>query len=623
MRRAGLGAYATRMTRRPLLLVSTLTLFALAGCKAEEKPRAADPETRRGAPAGTVVGTAGNYGSHVWLGIPYAQAPAGKLRWRAPQPLQPWEAPREATAFGSPCVQFTSRLGGVEGPEGAVVGSEDCLFLNIWAPRFAPGQVPVGAARKPVMVWIHGGGNSIGEGGFYDGGNLAATHDVLVVTFNYRLGPLGWFRHAALRSDGTTPADRSGNFGTLDQVRALEWVRDNIAAFGGDPGNVTIFGESAGGTNVLTLLVAPPAKGLFHRAIVQSGSPRTSDTTTAEHFVDASPAGDVNSSSEVLLRLLEADRVRPDRAGVRDYLDSMNAPTIERYLRDQTAAEILGAYETVMGSGMIDMPKIFRDGAVLPAEPTMDLLARPGSFHRVPVMLGTTRDENKLFMYLDDEWAWRIFGMIPHVYEPELYDLNAEYMAKMWKANGADGPARALAAGGNDALYVYRFDWDEEPSLLGIDLGRVLGASHGFEIPFVFGHFELGDAGSIIFTDDNRPGREELSAKMMSYWANFARTGNPGTGVAGDLPAWDPWGVGSFLVLDTAAGGGLHMSRDTVTPDDLLAALASDERFAGITGRCRVLRSLATWAWGMEPGDYPQALGGACAGYPLDEFPWE
>jgi para-nitrobenzyl esterase len=301
----------------------------------------------------------------------------------------------------------------------------------------------------------------------------------------------------------------------------------------------------------------------------------------------------------------------------------MNAPTIERYLHDQTGAEILGAYETALGSGMIEMPKIFRDGTVLPAEPTMDLLARPGSFHRVPVMLGTTRDENKLFMYLDEEWTWRIFGMIPHVYEPELYDLNAEYLAKMWKANGADGPARALATGGNDALFVYRFDWDEEPSLLGIDLGRVLGASHGFEIPFVFGHFELGDAGNIIFTDDNRPGREELSAKMMSYWANFARTGNPAKGVAGDLLAWDPWGVGAFLVLDTEAGGGLHMSRDTVTREGILEALAGDERFAEITGRCRVLRSLANWSWGMEPGDYPQALGGACAAYPLDAFPWD
>ena len=609
---------------RPLpFAVAVLALFALAGCRAEEGPRPVVSATLRHPPAGAVVGVDGNYGSHAWLGIPFAQAPVGDLRWRAPRPLAPWEGTRETTAFGSPCVQYTSRLGGVEGPEGAVVGSEDCLFLNVWAPRSAPDAVPTGSGRRPVMVWIHGGGNSIGQGGFYDGGNLAATHDLVVVTVNYRLGPLGWFRHAALRGADTTAADRSGNFGTLDHIRALEWVRDNIAAFGGDPGNVTIFGESAGGTNVLTLLVAPAAQGLFHRAIVQSGSPRTSDTASAENFADATPAGDRNSSNEVLLRLLAGDRVRADAAGVRAYLDAMNAPTIERYLRDTSAAELLGAYETVLGSGMIDMPKIFRDGVVLPPEPTADLLARPGGFHPVPVMLGTTRDENKLFLYLDDEWTWRIFGMIPHVYEPDLYDLNAEYLAKMWKANGADGPARAMAAAGSEALFVYRFDWDEEPSLFGIDLGRVLGASHGFEIPFVFGHFELGSAGSLIFTDDNRSGREELSAKMMSYWANFARSGDPGRGTGGDLPAWEAWGPGAFLVFDTEAGGGLHMSRDTVTPDGIVAALGRDERFASPKERCRVLRSLATWSWGLDRDDYPRLLDGACAAFPLDAFPWE
>jgi para-nitrobenzyl esterase len=141
--------------------------------------------------------------------------------------------------------------------QGEPAGAEDCLYLNVWAPSFAAGEVPSGGARLPVMVWIHGGGNSVGHGGFYDGSNLASTENVLVLTANYRLGPLGWFRHAALRGEGTTAAERSGNFTTLDLVRVLEWVRENAAAFGGDPDNVTIFGESAGGTNVVTLLVSP------------------------------------------------------------------------------------------------------------------------------------------------------------------------------------------------------------------------------------------------------------------------------------------------------------------------------------------------------------------------------
>src|SRR5262249_41484462 len=157
-------------------------------------------------------------------------------------------------------------------------------YLNVYAPRFGESEVPAGSARLPVMLWIHGGGNTVGEAGFYNGGNLAASERVIVVTVNYRLGPFGWFRNAALRGEGTSEADRSGNFGTLDLVRALEWVQENVAAFGGDPNRVTIFGESAGGVNVFTMLQLPGAHGLFHRAIVESGSLRDSTPDAAEHF---------------------------------------------------------------------------------------------------------------------------------------------------------------------------------------------------------------------------------------------------------------------------------------------------------------------------------------------------
>ena len=569
-----------------------------------------------------MIGVEGLYGSHAWLGIPYAQPPVGELRWRAPRPLARWQDEREALAFGSPCVQYASPVGGVPGEPGEIVGSEDCLFLNVWAPPFAPDAVPTGDERLPVMLWIHGGGNSIGESGFYNGGNLATTENVVVVSINYRLGPFGWFRHPALRGADTTPADRSGNFGTLDHIRALEWVRDNISAFGGDPGNVTIFGESAGGTNVIALLVSPPAAGSFQRAIAQSGSTRSAAPSGGENFLTADPPGHANSSSEVLLRLLTHDRVRRDADGIRDYLAEMNAPTIERYLRSKRPDEILGRFEAWGESGMVRMPELFRDGYVLPGEPTLDRLAHAGSFHAVPVMLGTTRDENKLFMYLNDEWVWRVFGMIPHVYEPKLYDLTAEYLAKHWKATGADGPAAAITQTGYDDVYVYRFDWDEQPSLLGIDLGQVVGAAHGFEIPFVFGHFDLGDEGNILFTEDNRPGRQELAGKMMGYWAEFARTGNPARGGADHL-RWEPWGNGSFLVLDTEAGGGLHMSRDTQTTRGLLADLAADERFTDRMQRCRVLRSLVLDTRSYSAADYVTWNDGACTDYPIDAFPWQ
>src|SRR5262249_11867553 len=151
---------------------------------------------------------------------------------------------REALHTGDACPQFASPFAGAKRGATGVIGSEDCLTLDVWAPRFEPGAVPAAGARLPVMVWIHGGGNSIGRAGFFEGGNLAARENVVVVAVQSRLGPLGWFRHAALR-EGADAADASGNFGTLDLIRALEWVRDDVAAFGGDPGNVTVFGESA------------------------------------------------------------------------------------------------------------------------------------------------------------------------------------------------------------------------------------------------------------------------------------------------------------------------------------------------------------------------------------------
>ena len=218
----------------PLLACVALAL-ACAGEPAPTPAPVADATSLRTPPAGPLVGFRDAYGAHAWLGIPFAKPPVGALRWRAPEPMPAWQATREALAFGASCTQFASSLGGDDSVEpGTPVGSEDCLFLNVYAPAFDAAAVPKGEARLPVMLWIHGGGNTIGSASFYDGGNLAQREGVVVVTVNYRLGPFGWFRHPALAA-GASEAERSGNFATLDLVRSLEWVRDNIAAFGGDP----------------------------------------------------------------------------------------------------------------------------------------------------------------------------------------------------------------------------------------------------------------------------------------------------------------------------------------------------------------------------------------------------
>src|SRR5262249_8223242 len=198
-----------------------------------------------------------------------------------------------------------------------------------------------GTGRLPVMLWIHGGGNSVGHAGFYDGGNLAARENVVVVAINYRLGPFGWFRHPALRATATGEPERSGNFGTLDQVRALEWVRDNAAAFGGDPGNVTVFGESAGGTDVFALLLAAPARGLFHRGIVESGGLGFHAAETAEGFVDDARPSEANASGEVAARLLIAEGTVLDRTAAKAKLATMSPKETATWLRGRPAVDVL------------------------------------------------------------------------------------------------------------------------------------------------------------------------------------------------------------------------------------------------------------------------------------------
>jgi para-nitrobenzyl esterase len=599
------------------VLVS-LALITGCGSRATERPTP-DQSLRRTTASGEVVGFVGRYGSATWLGIPYAAPPVGALRWRAPEPPPRWDGVRETLAAGSPCVQYAGPFGGITDVRRLEpAGSEDCLFLNVYAPRSA-----TPASRLPVMVWIHGGGNSVGQAGSYDGGNLAERENVVVVAINYRLGPFGWLRHAALRGDGTSDLDRSGNFGTLDQIRALEWVRDNVAVFGGDPGNVTVFGESAGGRDVVALLVARPARGLFHRAIVQSGGVELDAPATAEGFVDDPVPSEPHASGEALVHLLMADGTASDRAAAKAKLAAMPPEEVARYLRARPAIDVLRAFPPDYNSELIDMPQVFADGVVLPSDGVLAAFRRDNGHQHVPVMLGTTRDENKLFMFGDPALVRWWFGIVPRLRDPARYQILAEYHARMWKATGADEPAQELSASQREPVFVYRFDWDEEPTLLGADFSQMLGAAHFFDVPFVFGHFDLSRDGNRLFTDDNKAGREALSAQMMGYWAQFARTGDPGRGRDGSDPAWLPWRDGPrYLVLDTPAGGGSRLSTEGVTRESVIAAVDADPRLPTQRDKCRVFRSLATWSREFTREQYATAGAHGCADYPFDAYPW-
>ena len=608
------------MKTRLLLPILLIASFASA-CAREAAPRV-DPSSQRSLAAGDVVGFSDAYGSHAWLGLPFAEPPVGERRWRATRPAARWDGVREALATGDACPQYASPFAGSKRGEKGVIGSEDCLKLDVWAPRLEPAAAK--EARLPVMVWIHGGGESIGRAGFYSGGKLAEAHDVVVVAVQYRLGPLGWLRHAALRTGGD-PFDASGNYGTLDLIQALGWVRDNVAGFGGDPANVTIFGESAGGTNVLSLLLASRARGLFHRAILQSAGFTIETNALAENYRDASEPGHRHSASELLAQLLVNEGQAKDRDEARRLLGRRDLADIAAWLRAKSPAELLTGYDE-QSEGMLWFPAVFRDGVVLPSEDPQAALAR-GAYTQVPVLLGTNRDENKLFMAFDPELArWR-FGLFPEPLDPERYQARAEVLALAWKARAVDAPARAMRAVQGPSVYGYRWDWDEEPSLPWLyDGGFVIGASHGLEIPFVFGHWDLGPETSSLFVRWNRAGRETLAAAMMSYWAEFAYSGAPGRGRRGDLPEWQAWDESTpsaprYAVLDTPAGGGVRMASETWDIERVLAKLLADPRLAAARDRCGVLHALAAWDY-VSRDAYASAGGGVCRDLAFDAYPW-
>jgi para-nitrobenzyl esterase len=588
---------------------------------------------------GELVGYRSSQRAHVWLGIPYARPPVGALRWRAPRPPEPWEGRLDARRFGAACVQPAGLLGHVPGrPDRSetVLGSEDCLTLNIYAPRFAPEEVPTGAQRLPVMVWFHGGGNTVGTSSNTDGTYLATEHGRVVVTVNYRLGVFGWLSHPGLAGDADGADDRSGNFGTLDQVRALEWVRDNVAAFGGDPGRVTIFGESAGARNVLALLASPRARGLFQRAIAQSGGTATVELAEARNLRDDAEApGAPTSSGELLLSLLQREGRADDREAAKAVLAGLSPAQAAEVLRAQPDVALLDFYGLDGFVGMYAIPQLFRDGHVLPARPILEVFRDSGAATPVPVILGSNRDEAKLFMIGTSDAVRRVFGVPLGLADRDRYDRMAEYRSLAWKARAVDEPAAALRAAQGPTVYAYRFDWDEERRVGWCDLSELLGAAHSVEVPFVFGTLDLVGLDRIRFAGVGHQelkeaifgrgwrGAARLARQMAGFWAEFARTGDPGQGGASgpDAPRWLPWDdsrpdASTLFVFDSEDGGGLRMSSDRVTTAALVERAEHDPAFRDERARCEFLAYLVKRRQGYGPADY---AAGPCRGLPLPE----
>jgi len=565
-----------RRVWRALSLLVSLAALMLAGCatgKTVAAPPATAPAVKAEAPAaaeratteGVVIGFADPAtGTNVWKAIPYARPPVGALRWKAPQAPEKRPQPLKADKFCSLCPQYIDHD---RNPATAqvVTGSEDCLYLNIWSPKNAAGKLP-------VFFWIHGGGNSIQWPllSLQNGGYLAARGNLVVVTVNYRLGPMGFFSHPALAAGD--PAEDSGNFALLDLMAALRWVKANIAYFGGDPDNVTIAGESAGGQNVYCLVSSPAAAGLFHKAISQSGVIRPSTPAEGAAHVNA-----------LLAKLLVKDGKAADAKAAAALVSAMPAAEVESYLRSKSSADFLALYPEGPAAGMIRFPTAFSDGKILPADFYGAL--ESGNYNKVPLILGTNKEEAKLFIRLYPVFAgWRQDGsLLKDPAKMELYNLVAKYQSDSWKVMAVDDPARTMRDNeGQPFIFTYQFLWGAGGAanpVMAFPLNVILGACHAMEIDFVFGT-EKASLGALVFSDKNKPGRTALSQAMMDYWAQFAKTGNPNKP---GLPKWSPWsniaGFPKTLLLDAdLEKARIAMSRGELTKQMVLDALQAEPR---------------------------------------------
>jgi len=504
-----------------------------------------------------------------WKGIPYAKAPVGELRWREPQDPEKRLEPFDASGFCEICPQYIDHDANRGTPQ-VVLGTEDCLYLNIWRPKSREDKLP-------VFFWIHGGGNSIQWPllSLLDGSILASRSEMVVVSVNYRLGPMGWFSHPALRT-GKVGDERtdSGNFGTLDLIKALSWVRDNIEVFGGDPANVTIAGESAGGQNVMTLLASPLARGLFHRAISESGVIREKTPSQGEEHVNA-----------VITRLLVRDGSAPDEKGAAARLKGMSREQIARYLRSKSAKELLETYPEGSSRGMIRFPNWFADGTVLPVD--FYAAMKAGSYNKVPTILGTNREEMKLFLLFDPRFApWVADGsLFTDPSREELYDLVARYQTEGWKIMAVDGLARILRSHADQpGVYTYEFLWGAggiKESVMPPPYSLLMGSCHAMELDFVFGT-EAASLGRYAFDEQNRQGRVALSNAMMAYWSRFARTGDPERGDS-NLPEWKAWsneeGAPKGILFDAGYTDlMIEMSNRELTHESSKKSLAAEAR---------------------------------------------
>ena len=553
------------------------TCWLLAACLALSVHPAwgagANAPAERRTEFGNVVGNddSATTGTYAWKGVPFAAPPVGALRWKAPVDPQEWTSPRATQQFGNACVQFGRIFGpGANNRHDATigttlnqaVGSEDCLYLNIWRPATLHGGLP-------VIVFVHGGSNVSGYTAdpVYDGAALAKAANAIVVTVNYRPGIFGFLDVAQLKS-GVDAVEDSGNFAMLDILKALTFVHRNIARFGGNPARVTLMGQSAGAIDVYAMLTSPLIVGshpqLFHRAAPLSGGISLASNLPPGRIPTLNPRSvAVAQGNALLLNQLILDGLATDLASAQAYVGSHTPAQIADYLRSKSPASLLLTLLTrlaplgLSGSGPIP------DGTVLPTDPIAAIDA--GDYLHVPVLASNTRDEGKLFPtfltllggpsgrlvtdaqlfsiqfnYVPDAAPQITIGQwIPAFYLPVTtpgtgFNARTDLLNRIFFIASRDNVLDALKRQQSEVWY-YRFDWDQEPA----PFNEIYGAAHAFDLAFLFGNFGPSLFAKIEFTTANHPGRLDLSEAMMQSLGAFARTGDPNTpGLGVTWPVW-------------------------------------------------------------------------------------
>ena len=568
------------MTRAPWLAAACIAFALQTPVWAGGAPSPVEQRIR----FGTVIGIddSAATGTYAWKGVPFAKPPIGALRWKAPVDPDAWASPKATQQFGNACAQY----GRIYGP-GAnnrydltiattlnqAVGSEDCLYLNIWRPATRQGGLP-------VIVFIHGGSDVSGYTAdpVYDGAALAKAANAVVVTVNYRLGIFGFFNLPQLKT-GMDADEDSGNFALLDIIKALQFVNRNIVSFGGNPARVTLMGQSAGAINVYALLTSPLVVNarprLVHGAVPLSGGISLSTNLPPGRIPTLLPATVyLAQGNALLLNLVIADGLATDLASAQAYVASQTPAQIAEYLRAKSPATLFSTLLTKLaplglaGSGPIP------EGTVLPLDPIAAIQA--GNYLRVPVLAGNARDEAKLFptfltllggpsgrlvsdaqlfsiqFNYDPDAAPQITieQWIPAFYLPVTtpgtgFNARTDLLNSIFFIPSRDNVLNALSAQQVDVWY-YRFDWDEEPA----PFNDIYGAAHAFDLPFIFGNFGPSLFSNIANSTANRPGRLELSDAMMKSLGAFAERGDPNVPAALGV-FWPTWP--STLLFDATA----------------------------------------------------------------------